>query len=641
MVVPFGQGLMTLQGDGTGRLVEDLGPLGELPVIRAGTIGGPSQPSTLLIRFRLEVTSELTLITDRTQPRSKRFVDLQIQDAANLLLPLEGDTPLRVSAGSYDIVITTLDWRTSPWAFELRASRRDSLRGRCQAAPGMRFSWGIKRLAARSSAMPGLGGILKRTVRLQARAGLEPGLRSGLAAIPNYEPPSTDLLSHAWVVQTPSVFKVGSADGLSWLEAAGLVSEPVDYPPTPLLLTDYTANTPTRLVFSLEAPSVYAANPGIGPVPADVTAPTSPDYPALSFLSLTSGAYRRDVVFSLPAGNDRQVLVQLRETLRWGNDIIRDLPVVGGPYTVVNRSARFASDRRLFSWLVTRTSVRALGTVPTVLATRISSLLPPLASSMITRALVVPGATASRVPVSCVIPSFIAAGTLPGEGDAVFLSPPEAPFSGLPISYGLTRLLRADRDFFSAAIYDTLAAGGTLFQVPGYDPQSYAFVASQLPSLPSGLAQISPSFQGGAWAESGTSDEIYASNAGAPLLYNRWDGTLPASAATAVSPVSPSWTFVSSGLTLEGARLNRSDAPRALVASDWGLPIPARIRLLELGFSSGDLEAASDGDPRFLALSVRTKATSGLRGAVLRYPALSVRTKATPGLRGAIVVVRR
>lgn len=612
---------MPLQSDGTGRLIEDLGVLGELAISRSGTIGGPSEPSTLLIRFRLEFLSALSLITDRSRPRLKRFVDLQIQDAANILLPLEGDTPLRVPAGTYDVVITTLDWRASPWAFELRAQRRDSLRARCGITPGLRAYLGIAHLAARMGFAPGLRGSPSRSARLQGRSGLTTRLRSGLISIPNAAPPTPDLLSHAWIAQTPSTVKVGSANGLVWVDGVGLVSEPPDYPPTPLLLGDYTAGAPDRLIFALEAPGIYAANPGIGPLPADVTAPVSPDYPTLSFLELTTGVYRRDVVFSLPAGNDRQVLVQLREVLRWGNDIVRDLPVsIDDPYIVVNRSARFSSDRRVFCWLVARTSARALGTAPAPLVARVDSLLPPLADSMVTVPLLIPGDPLRQVPVACVIPSFISAETLPGEGDAIFLSPPAAPYSGLPLSYGLTRLLRAERDFFSAAIYDTLEAGSALFGQPGYDPQDYAFVASQLPSLPLGLPQLSPSFQAGAWAESGTSDEIYATNAGVPLLYNRWDGAPPVSAASAVSASSPSWTLVTSGLTLESARLNRADEPRALVAFDWGRSVPSRIRLLELGFDSADLEVADSGDPRYLALLARVRATPGARADLYSEP---------------------
>jgi hypothetical protein len=624
---------MAGSGDGTGRLIKHLGSLGSQLVSLSGTVGGPQQPSTLLVRFILDTETDLLLTADRSQPRLSRFVSITLQGADNRLFDSEGPGAIRLSAGSYDIAITSLDWRASPWGFSLQARALGTLRVSMSVTPGLRVYLGIKRLQGRLTCRPGLRSTLGRTIRLACRSSLRPGMKAGLISIPNYEPPSTDLLSHAWVVQDATTALVGCANGLVWDTLAGLPTEPSGYVPTVLVPADYTAGS-SRLIFSLESPAYYGANPGIGPVPTDVTAPASPDYPSLSFLELTSGAYRRDIMFSLPAGNDRQILVQMREVLRWGNDIVRDLPPPGARFTAENRLARSATDRRYAAWLVSRTSVKPLQVVPLTLIARFTALVPRLSDSLVTLSLRVPGSGAVRPRVPCLVPSFIADEELPGEGDALFLSPAGAPFRGLLLSYGLTRSLQANRDFFSPAIFDTLAGGPAVFGLPGYDPQDYDFVEAQLPSLPLGLRQYSPWFIGAAWAEDGTSDAIYQNNAGSPLSYARWDGAPPTDAGVQVDPLSTSWTRIDSGLTLDGARLNRASDPRALVATDWGESTACRIRLLELGFDSTDFETGESGDPRFLPLAARLKVQPGLRGSLFAQGirALQGRVSATPGL---------
>lgn len=628
------------ESSGTGFVFADLGPQERIESATFfGRIGELPGASTILIRFEVVHPSVLTINGGSDNDFDLLFLSFGLRGPGRAFHQVSSSLTTRLTPGLYAAVVTSSQWRPIAWWVRLDLLRRDTLQARLSGNGQLRGRIGIVRLKGQLRGRGALRARLSRIVRLSCRLGgrgdPRPGIQS--APAPVTTPVTVGRLSHAWVALSDSLIKVGCGDGTQWLSAS-LQTSATDYPADVTPLAVFEANPGRRLIFSAEAPTVYEDNPAIGPTPLDVTAPASPDYPGLSFLELTSGLYSRRVLLSLPAGGDRQIVVFLQELLQWGNDVVRDLDdsdPLEPRYVVVNRASRFRSSRQVFCWVVTTRAIRRIVNPPAGLLDQLEEVLPSLSGQIVTLPLTVPSDGPPGVQVNCLVPTFIANEEPPSEADVVLTSPPGEPFANLLVSYGLSRLLRSDPSFFSPAVFEFLANAPAILADPDYDPRSYAFVAGALPSLPGGLQLLSPWFQDAAWAESGTSDVVYFGGGSYRLLrYGAWGGPAPVSAAIAANPLDPSWSLVGEGLEISTERLNRLDAPTALIAYDWGQPAACQGSLAAFGFLLDEVLGFGSGDT-FVLLGAGGGAVLEGRG-LLRATLSSTRAAAvlTARLRG-------
>ncbi|MEB3320495.1 MAG: hypothetical protein VKI63_06105 [Cyanobium sp.] len=584
---------------GTGRVLRDLGVIDRWSEPIEGSVGGPGQPSTLLILFQVDTPFILTLQKERLQPFTDRFLSLGLRDREDTLIPLGDDgrprmvdaqgttideSAARLPAGGYAISISTSQWQATPFRLRLQVATLGSL---SLVLAGQGPLVAIARGMALRCAAGGRGALaaqLGRTVKLSARAGGIGQLRSGLMAVPTYEAIPGPGLPHAWVLEDGDQLRIGSGQGLRWLSFTP--AKLTGFIPSTLSLTDYRAQ-PRRLIFAAGSDTVYGAYPDIGPTPANVTGPVSPDFPAVSFHSIIQGSYSRRITFSLPVNGSKQILVMVREELRWNNDVVRD--TFNGAYTATTRASRSAHQRIVHLFVVTGDRVRVLRQAPRGFMSQLAQLLPPLNTLLISQLLQVPGELSPRARVRCTVPAFALSQSAPSEGDRILGGDPSEPYGGLLASFGLTRGMQAARGFTSAAIYDLLRNFSLIRAEPDYDRRSYSFAIRVLASRPDQLPQYMPWTSDGGYAINQQAAGGYGDSQVSRLRYGEWRGAIPADASTQVTLTGDAWRPVNLDQVLDPNRLYRGRALQAYVAYDWNQPLARRTDLGAMGFTSADL----------------------------------------------------
>lgn len=573
---------------GTGRVLLDLGLIEHFGDEITGEIGGPRQPSTLLITFRTEGLFRLQVTRQEVQPFTDRFIQLALRDPDDAQIPLGdgGHSPDRLPGGTYAVAISTSQWQRIPFRIQLRISSQESLRCAMGGAGHLVGGMPITRL---QGALAGAGSLW---IDPNQRRGLTSALTGegrlwlGLVAQPTYDDVPVPGLAHAWAIETDAAWQVGSGDGSTWLQLSMPPSP--NYLETVLGLPDFRGGF-QRLIFSARSPGIYGTYADIGPSPADVTTPLSLEAPGIPFQSLVQGSYRRSCVLSLPIASGRQVLAIVREELRWSNDIVRDLDTstpFRPKYVAANRYSNWAHQRTVRLLIVGRSRVRILRSIPGTFMQQLNQVLPPLNRSMVVRRLTVPGINYSRARVDCLVPAFALTGQPPSEGDQVLALDPHG---SLLASFGMSDAMQARQGYGSAAIYDYLADSASIYAESDYDRRSYSFVNRVLTGRPAELPQYSPWEGDGGYAGGRSASQAYDDPSVTQLCYGRWSGPFPADASTALELSGDQWQQVNLNLVLAGGRQKIGQGPRALIAHDWGVPEYCRLRLGQLGFTSGDL----------------------------------------------------
>lgn len=575
---------------GTGQTLLHLGVLERYDQDVLGCIGGRGQPSTLLIRFRVDHPFLVTVIKQRQQPFTDRFLAVGLRGEGDAIIPLDelgrpvgGD---RLPPGDYAVSVSTSQWQEAPFRFRFTLAAQLPLQ--CALSGAGELVGGIPILRLQS-AMAGRGRIrllVRQRVALQSTQRSSGRMRVGLTAVPSYEAPIPAGLPHAWYVENAAELAVGSGDGLNWIAVSNPVIE--GYVESGLGLSDFRAGN-QRLIFSARSPAVYAAYTDLLPTPADVTAPACIEAPSVSFQSVVQGAYKRSCTFSLPVNGAVQIVIFLREELRWNNDIIRDVDTsipADIRYSATTARSVSAHQRTLRGFVVAGTSIRQLRQLPGMFLSRVAQVLPPLSSTLSIRRLTVPGDRYPQARADCLVPNFMFTGGVPTEADQIFQLDP---YGGLLLSFGMSWSMQARRGFSSAAVYDFLRDYASILGEEDYDRRSYSFVNRVLASRPAGLPQYSPFLSDGGYLVDGTAQGGYNAAGVGLLRYGRWSGDFPASASTQLDLSGPRWSLTNFEQQLREARLRRGQPLQLLVAYDWEQPAFCRTRLGELGFSSADL----------------------------------------------------
>lgn len=598
---------------GTGQILCDLGVLERWEEDIEGAIGGAGQPSTLLILFQARTPFLLALRKQVIQPFTDRFLAVGLRGPDDTVIPLdEYGAPLvtgRLPPGSYAISVATSQWQQAPFRLRMTLVAQMSLACRLTGSAQLAAGMPITRL---QGVLGGRGVLRMRPSRiLGLRVALHgsSGIQAGLVSIPTYVVVPAAGLPHAWLVDNDTELALGCGNGRTWITLSQPVIE--DYVDSALGLSDFRGGS-QRLVFSARAPQVYATYLDLGRSSADVTTPVCPDAPNVTFQSAVNGSYRRSCTFSLPINGATQLVILLREELRWNNDILRDADLsnpAAPRYTAVNARSVSTHQRMLRGFVVTATAVRQLRQLPSAFLSRIDEILPPLDGTLVIQRLTVPGEQYPRAAVDCLLPEFALTGGIPSEADQIFQLDP---YGNLLLSFGMSWSMQARQGFASAAIYDFLRDYASILAELDYDRRSYSFVNRVLASRPTGLRQYSPYFTDGGYAINGTPQGAYDSVQAARLRYGRWRGDFPATADTMLSLSGERWTLTNFDQELSDSRLRRGTSLKLLVSYDWERPDLCRTRLGELGFSSADL---LDRDTAWRSLMVlnpgRSRALAG------------------------------
>jgi hypothetical protein len=598
---------MTDQGGGA--LWRDLGPLGDHSSIHAGAIGESLGVTTRRLRFTL--TAPGSVFVHRL-PGSDGAITLALQGERRRRIAIDesgrargvdvANTPgdestARLPPGIYEVVIATRQWQPANFRFEIRVFPLGPTGAALAGAGRLRLRLSTIRPEVFATGRGRLRASLQPVAPLTVRPVGEARLRMGLQVIPSYEQPALTGLGHAWYVRRAAptrLLRVGASSGLVW-QTLELPEGSDQYLSSRRTVDDYRANPGRRVIFADRAADIYRTYTEIGVNPTFIASQVSPDAPDTPFLALTNGRYRRDILLPLPIEEERLILVHLDELLLWNNDIVRDLddalPLAPRLDVQVPYRASFHR-RRVSAFVVDGRSVRRLSGAPALLLQRLDALLPPLDGQLVERSLRVPGPSQVLPAARLLVPVFALEARLPAAADRVFGGDPADPSSGLLLSFGMTRLLAANPEMTSAAVYGTLANFEAITARPDYDPRNTAFVLSALSDRPDGTPILSPWLRDGGYRLTGDAADAYAADTPQLLRYARWSGPLPADAADEVSPVDPRWTLAAQGLQLSDLRLFRVEGPRLLLCYDWGQGAYCRQQLQGLGFSEEDLSTA-------------------------------------------------
>jgi len=600
---------------GGGRLWRSLGPVGTSSATYSGEIGERTGSATLRLTFSLAVPGTVFVRLLAVAPFTDRYVAAALQGAGGRTIILGDDgralgvdvantgpdeSQQRLPAGDYTVVISTSQWQEIPFSLQLQVFALERPRLAPQSRGRLRAKLSTLRPEVFLRGRGGLRASLQPTETLVARASGTGQLRMGLQVIPSYQQPALAGLGHAWFIRlrgNTSLLRVGGATGLSWA-TVDLPETPPTYLATRLSLPDFRANPGRRVIFSDRAYDIYGAYPELGLAQAVLLGQQSPDTPGVPFLRLTNGRYHREVLLGLPIEGERLIVLHLDEVLLWNNDVIRDLEPATSQLSARNLYRASAHQRRITAFVTDGALVRRLQNPPGELLRRLDAALPPLIDNLVEAGVRVPGPSFALPSLRLLYPDFIAEQRLPGPGDAVFGADPSQDSAGLLLSYGMTRLLAADRTMSSAALFSTLENFPAIAAAAGYDPLATGFVVSQLPDLPDGLPVLSPWYRDGAYALDGEASTAYQATSPQLLRYARWGGPLPGRASTAVSPADPRWTLAAQGLVMPELRLFRSESPELLLAYDWGDGPYCRGQLQELGFGDEDLSTAAPVQPQ-------------------------------------------
>ena len=624
---------MTDQGGGA--LWKDLGLLGDHSSVHSGEVGESLGVTTRLLRFTLVASSSVFV---RRLPGSDGSVSLALQGPQRQRIALDetgrgrgvdvantaGDeSTARLSPGTYDVVITTRQWQPAAFLLQLQVFPLGLPRGPLASQGGLRLRLRTSRPEVFATGRGGLRASLRPNAALTARLRGQGRLRMGLQIIPSYQEPTPLGLGHAWYVRragTDPLLRVGAATGLNWVTLP-LPEGSERYLPTRLTVDDFRANPGQRVIFSDRTVDLYGTYFDIGVNPTIVAAQTSPDVPGTSFLALTNGRHQREFLLGLPIENDRMALVHFSELLLWNNDIIRDLDTTFplAPQLQARLTYRtFFHRRRVSVFVLDGQIVRRLSNPPGGLLERLDALLPPLDEQLVERGLRVPGPAPILPSVRALVPLFVLEDRPPALADRVFGADPGDRSSGLLISFGMTRLLAADPEMSSAAVYDTLVNFETIAARPDYDPRGTGFVLSALSDRPDETPILSPWLRDGGYLLSGDAADSFAADTTQLLRYGRWRGPFPADAATAVSQADPRWTLAPQGQPLPLLRLFRAERPRLYLSYDWGQAPYCREKLQALGFSEEDRSPAPPLQPRLFTLNAgRARPLRGQGGLAL------------------------
>lgn len=626
---------------GSGRVLRDLGLIEHFDDQIDGVIGGAGQPSTLLVVFRTSSAFDVTALRQPLRPFTDRFIAVGLRHQDGDIIPLDDQgRPVRQGSGAppdeagdrlppggYIVSISTSQWQQAPFRLRLAIAATGSLQvalaGSGQLAAGFR----ITRLASALNGRGGLGLEPSRLRELHLQAAGRARLWAGLVSVPTYQEDPAPGLPHAWLMDSGTAVQVGSGDGLAWQTLA--TPAITEYVSTALSLDDFRGGL-QRLVFSSNAANVYATYQDLGPLPSDVTGAMAPDYPTRFFQSLVQGAHVRRCSFSLPINGATQLVVLLREELRWNNDIIRDVDISNPDlprYAAVNARPVSAHRRLLQVLVVTSSRVRVLRQPPAALRVALDEVLPPLNTMLQSVRLQVPGQRYGRAAVDCLLPSFALTGEAPSEGDRIFGADPAEAYGNLLISYGLTWSMQARQGFTSAAIYDLLRDYAAIRGQADYNRRSYSFVLRNLANRPPGLPQYSPWFADGGYAQAGAPGSVYAASREGRLRYGQWRGEFPADASNQLNLAGEKWSPVNIEQVLPAARANSGSTPQLLLAYDWERPGYCRTSLGELGFSSGDLSTAETAWRALLSLNHGDTGLLKARGGLGRSTLRSQRTQ--------------
>ena len=612
---------MTNQGGGA--LWKDLGSLGDHDSVHSGVVGESIGASTLRLRFTLAVASSVFVTRLTADATTDGFVSLALQGSRRLRIVLDetgrargvdiantaGDESFaRLPPGPYEVIVASRQWQETPFRLALRIFPLGLPRGSLAGAGRLRLRLSTIRPEVFATGRGGLRASLQPATPLVARLAGQGHLRMGLQLIPSYEKPAPAGLGHAWFIRregTEPLLRVGAPGGLSW-ETLPLPEGSDFYLPTRLTVDDYRANPGQRVIFSDRTVDLYTTYTDIGVNPTFIAAQVSPDAPGVPFLSLTNGRHRREFLLGLPIENERMALVHFSELLLWNNDIIRDLdtalPLVPRLEARITYRASFHR-RRVSVFVLDSSGVRRLANPPGGLLQRLDTLLPPLDGQLVERGLRVPGPAQVLPTVRPLVPLFVLEGRLPALADRVFGADLSDRSSGLLLSFGMTRLLAANPEMSSAAVYDTLANFEAFASRADYDPRGTGFVLSALSDRPDGTPILSPWFRDGGYRLTGEASDAYIADIPQLLRYARWDGALPGDAADSVSPTDARWTLAAQGLQLGDLRLFQDEEPRLYLSYDWGLAPYCREKLQALGFSEEDLRPAPPTQPRLFSLN--------------------------------------
>jgi len=612
---------MTNQGGGA--LWKDLGPLGDHSSVHAGVVGESLGVTTRRLRFTLVVPSSIFVTRLASKAATDGFVSLALQGPRRRRIALGEDgraggvdiantagdeSTARLPPGTYEVIIATRQWQETPFRLALRIFPLGLPRGSLAGGGRLRLRLSTIRPEVFATGRGGLRASLQPAAPLTAHLAAQGRLRMGLQVIPSYQQPALAGLGHAWFIRREGaepLLRVGAPSGLDW-ETLPLPEGSERYLPTRLTVDDYRANPGRRVIFSDRTVDLYNAYPDIGVNPAFIATQASPDLPGVPFLGLTNGRHRREFLLGLPIENERMALVHFSELLLWNNDIIRDLdtalPLVPRLEARITYRA-FFHRRRVNVFVVSGGGVRRLANPPSGLLQRLDTLLPPLDRQLVERGLRVPGPAQILPSVRVLAPLFTLEGRLPAQADRVFGADLNDRSSGLLLSFGMTRLLAADPEMSSAAVYDTLANFEAFASRSDYDPRGTGFVLSALTSRPDGTPILSPWLRDGGYGLTGDATDAYTASTPQLLRYGRWDGALPADAADSVSPADPRWTLASQGLQPSDLRLFRSEEPRLYLGYDWGQSAYCREQLQLLGFSEEDLSPAPPIQSRQFSLN--------------------------------------